>query len=73
MITLKEEAATTTSKTRGKVSRKESAVIKDQDKKGRESQRSKKRGLVNVSSLPEIEPTPEDLHQKALELMRNQR
>ncbi|XP_030281249.1 hydrocephalus-inducing protein homolog isoform X1 [Sparus aurata] len=69
---LKEEAATTTSKTRGKVSRKESAVIKDQDKKGRESQRSKKRGLVNVSSLPEIEPTPEDLHQKALELMRNQ-
>ncbi|XP_073328914.1 hydrocephalus-inducing protein homolog [Pagrus major] len=69
---LKEEVAATPSKSRAKGSRKESAVIKDQDKKGRESQRSKKRTLVHVSSMPEIEPTPEDLHQKALELMRSQ-
>nr|XP_046249402.1 hydrocephalus-inducing protein homolog [Scatophagus argus] len=71
---VKEEATLTPSKSHGKGSIKESAVAKDQDKKGRESQRSKKRTLLHIPSTPDCTETPQqDQHQGKLELKRNQR
>ncbi|XP_070763174.1 hydrocephalus-inducing protein homolog [Enoplosus armatus] len=82
---VKEEAAATPSKSRGKGSVKESAVTKDKDKKGRESQRSKRRTsaktkakgsdrsvspLLHVSSASDC--TEQDQHQGNLKLKRNQ-
>lgn len=75
----------TASKTRSKGSIKESAVTKDKDKKGRESQRSKRqtsaktkakgldrsRSPLHVSTTSDC--TEQDQHQANLELKRNQR
>ncbi|XP_035521672.1 hydrocephalus-inducing protein homolog [Morone saxatilis] len=69
---VKDEAATLF-KSRSKGSIKESAVTKDKDKKGRESQRSKRRTLLNVSSTSDCnELTQQYQHQGTLEQKRNQ-
>lgn len=82
--TLKEEAAATRSKSRGKGSIKDSAVTRDKDKKGRESQRSKRQTSAKTkakgsdqSRLPHVSSTSdcteEAQHQGILELKRSQR
>ncbi|XP_034542457.1 hydrocephalus-inducing protein homolog isoform X2 [Notolabrus celidotus] len=81
-VLAKEETAGST-KIRGKGSIKESSATKDKDKKGRESQRSKRRTsaktkakatpspLLHVSSTSEC--TEQDQHQRNLEQKRSQR
>ncbi|XP_059190373.1 hydrocephalus-inducing protein homolog [Centropristis striata] len=81
----KEEAPTRFSKSRGKGSIKESAVTKEKDKKGRESQKSRRQTsaktkakgsdrsrspMLRVSSTSDC--TEQDQHQGNLELKRNQ-
>ncbi|XP_049928998.1 hydrocephalus-inducing protein homolog isoform X2 [Epinephelus moara] len=80
---VKEEAAATRSKSRGKGSIKDSAVTRDKEKKGRESQRSKRQTSAKIkakgsdqSRLPHVSSTSdcteEDQHQGILELKRSQ-
>lgn len=73
LCTIKEEATATPSRSRGKCSSKESAVTKEQDKKGRESQRSRRRSQIRVSSMSDCTEPTQDPHQAALELKRSQR
>ena len=74
LCSLQEEATATLPKVRSKGGIKESAVTKDQDKKGPKSQRGKRRTPLPVASTSDCsESTQQDQHQETLDLKRNQR
>ncbi|XP_008288806.1 hydrocephalus-inducing protein homolog [Stegastes partitus] len=80
IVKVMDEAPTTASKSRSKGNIKESALPKDKDKKGRESQRSKRRTKTKASDWPRSlsrtasvsDCAEQDQHQGDLELKRSQ-
>ncbi|KAG7229797.1 hypothetical protein INR49_012446 [Caranx melampygus] len=80
-LAVKEETVVTASKTRSRASIKETAVTKDKDKKGRESQRSRTRGSAKAKtkgtarSPLHVSTTSDgtEQHHGTVELKRNQR
>lgn len=58
---------------RGRGIIKESATLKEPDKKGRDSKKNRRRSLLRVSSMSECSEATQDHHQLALELKRSQR